>query len=56
MTKMDLGEELSIDESDYIMRKHAVYIVNIGGYIGESCSNELRYAQEHEKEIIFHES
>ena len=34
----------------------AVYIVNIGGYIGESCSNELRYAQEHKKEIIFHES
>ena len=34
----------------------AVYIVNIGGYIGESGSKELRYAQEHQKEIIFHES
>lgn len=33
----------------------AVYIVNIGGYIGESVSRELRYAQEHNKEIIFHE-
>lgn len=33
----------------------AVYIVNIGGYIGESGSKELRYAQEHKKEIIFHE-
>lgn len=34
----------------------AVYIVNIGGYIGESASEELRYAQKHKKEIIFHES
>ena len=34
----------------------AVYIVNIGGYIGESGSKELRYAQKHKKEIIFHES
>ena len=34
----------------------AVYIVNIGGYIGESCSKELQYAQKHNKEIIFHES
>ena len=33
----------------------AVYIVNIGGYIGESGSKELRYAQKHKKEIIFHE-
>ena len=39
-----------IDMSD------TVYIVNIGGYIGESVSEELRYAQKHHKEIIFHES
>ena len=38
-----------IDMSD------AVYIVNIGGYIGESVSIELRYAQEQSKEIIYHE-
>ena len=38
-----------IDMSD------AVYIVNIGGYIGESVSKELHYAQEHSKEIIYHE-
>ena len=38
-----------IDMSD------AVYIVNIGGYIGESVSREVRYAQEHNKEIIYHE-
>lgn len=33
----------------------AVYIVNIGGYIGESVSREVRYAKEHNKEIIYHE-
>ncbi len=34
----------------------AVYVVNIGGYIGESVREELRYAQAHNKEIIFHET
>ena len=38
-----------IDMSD------AVYVVNIGGYIGESVSIEVCYAQEHNKEIIYHE-
>lgn len=38
-----------IDMSD------AVYVVNIGGYIGEAVSREVRYAQEHNKEIIYHE-
>ena len=39
-----------IDMSD------AVYIINIGGYTGESVSRELRYAQEHNKEIIYYEN
>ena len=34
----------------------AVYIVNIGGYIGKTVSEELRYAKAHNKEIIFHEA
>lgn len=34
----------------------AVYIVNIGGYIGKSVPEELRYAQRHNKEIIYHEA
>ena len=38
-----------IDMSD------AVYVVNIGGYIGESVSREVCYAQKHNKEIIYHE-
>ena len=39
-----------IDMSD------AIYIVNIGGYIGESVSREIRYAQAHNKGIIYHEN
>ena len=34
----------------------AVYIVNIGGYIGEAVREELRYAKMHDKDIIFHEA
>ena len=39
-----------IDMSD------AVYVVNIGGYIGESVLRELCYAKEHNKEIMYHEN
>ena len=34
----------------------AVYIVNIGGYIGKSVSEEIEYAKAHGKEIIMHEA
>ena len=33
----------------------AVYIVNLGGYIGEAVSKEICYAREHNKEIVYHE-
>jgi len=33
----------------------AIYVVNIGGYIGESTKLEIEYAQKHKKEIIYHE-
>ncbi len=33
----------------------AIYIVNIGGYIGEAVLRELHYAKAHNKEIIYHE-
>lgn len=33
-----------------------VYIVNIGGYIGESVSKELQYAKKLNKKILFHEA
>lgn len=31
-----------------------IYVVNIGGYIGESVKKEIEYAKEHGKEIIYH--
>ncbi|MDE6441911.1 MAG: hypothetical protein K2L12_04050 [Clostridia bacterium] len=33
----------------------AIYVVNIGGYIGKSVSEEIEYAKAHNKEIIFYE-
>ena len=32
-----------------------IYVVNIGGYIGESVSQEIAYAKNCSKEIIYHE-
>ncbi|MEA4971176.1 MAG: hypothetical protein VB051_11745 [Candidatus Pelethousia sp.] len=32
----------------------AVYIVDIDGYIGPSVANEILYAKENGKELIFH--
>ena len=33
----------------------AIFVINKGGYIGESTKNEIKYAQEHNKDIIFME-
>ena len=33
----------------------AIYVVNIGGYIGNATKNEIEYAKSHNKEIIYHE-
>ena len=31
-----------------------IYVVNIGGYIGDSVKKEIEYAQRYGKEIIYH--
>lgn len=31
-----------------------IYILNIGGYIGESVAAEIEYAKLHRKEILYH--
>ena len=41
--------EKKIDISD------AIYVVNIGGYIGESVKREIAYAKAYNKEILYHE-
>ena len=33
----------------------AIYVVNIGGYVGDSTKNEIAYAISKGKEIIYHE-
>ena len=60
----DANTSLSEEEIGALGKAHykkidiadAVYIVNIDGYIGKAVSEELQYAQAHNKEIIFHET
>lgn len=33
----------------------AIYVVNINGYIGNSTKNEIEYAKNNGKEVIYHE-
>ena len=33
----------------------AIYVVNVGGYIGNSTKNEIEYAKQHGKEVIYYE-
>ena len=55
---------LTKQEMDNIVNAHwkkidisdAIYVVNIGGYIGNATKNEIEYAKQHGKEIIYHES
>lgn len=32
-----------------------IYVVNIGGYVGEATLKEIEYAKIHNKEIVYHE-
>jgi len=34
----------------------AIYVVNIGGYIGDATKSEITYAIKKGKEVIYHES
>lgn len=56
--------KLSDEDLDSLAKAHfkkidisdAVYIVNIDGYVGKSVSEEIRYAKERNKEILYHEA
>lgn len=56
-------DKITKEEMDKIVNAHwkkidisdAIYVVNIGGYIGNSTKNEIEYAKKHNKEIIYHE-
>ena len=45
---LELAHYQKIDISD------GIYVLNIGGYIGESVRKEIAYAQQHGKEVIYH--
>ena len=47
---LDKIHRKKIDISD------AIYVVNIDGYIGNSTRNEIEYAKNNGKEVIYHES
>ncbi len=34
----------------------SIYVVNVGGYIGESTKSEIEYAREHNKKIMYLEN
>ena len=47
---LDKIHRKKIDISD------AIYVVNIDGYIGNSTKNEIEYAKNNGKEVIYHEN
>ena len=47
---LDALHKQKIDMSD------AIYVVNIGGYVGSSTKSEIEYAKQTGKEIVFHEN
>ncbi len=49
-------ELLRLAEAHYkkIDLSDGIYVVNIGGYIGESVKKEIEYAEKHDKEVVYH--
>ena len=55
------GEALGQDVADKLDELHLrkidlselVYVLNVGGYIGESTRKEIKYAEDHGKEIKY---
>lgn len=44
---LDVTHRKKIDLSD------AIYVINVNGYIGQSTSNEIEYAKNKGKEVIY---
>lgn len=57
-------ETFTKEEMDNIVNAHwkkinisdAIYVVNVGGYIGTSTKNEIEYALSKQKEVIYLEN
>ncbi len=56
------GTPVSPEDLEALTRAHfrkidlsdGIYVVDIGGYIGESVKREIEYAREKGKEVFFH--
>ncbi|MBI9013069.1 MAG: hypothetical protein JEZ08_12625 [Clostridiales bacterium] len=44
---LDVSHRKKIDVSD------AIYVINVDGYIGESTSNEIKYARDKGKKVMY---
>ena len=56
--KVETYEELENIYKSHLQKidiSNAIYVVNIGGYIGESTKQEIEYAQNTGKKIFYHE-
>ena len=57
----DMEKNFSEEEYAKIVEAHwkkieisdAIFVMNVGGYIGSSTKNEIIYAIEHDKEILY---
>ena len=45
-----------IDHSFLKYKKHSIFVINVGGYIGESTKSEIEYARANGKQVLFLES
>jgi hypothetical protein len=58
------GIDLTEDQKIFLDRLHKykieladeVFVLNVGGYIGDSCRSEIEHAQKHKKAIRYLES
>lgn len=48
LKRLEAAHYRKIDLSD------AIYVVNIGGYIGDSVRKEIEYAEKSGKEVLYH--
>lgn len=54
--KPDELELLGLLHKQKIDMSDAIFVVNVGGYIGSSTQSEIEYAKQNNKEIIYLES
>ena len=61
-----IEKDVKFSENDLLALQYAhykkidmsdgIYVVNINGYIGESVKKEIKYAKQHNKEVLYHEN